>query len=73
MSQTWSWVLALAEITFLGLCSRTRVYGLLLMCVLQLAWIIYATHTHQYGFYLIALVHLLAFGLQAHRSANPSE
>lgn len=64
MNPLWSWVLALTALVALTLTNgQHRTGGYALLVINQVIWIIYATRTHQYGFYLTATFNLLAFGL----------
>lgn len=57
MNSLWSYALTAVGVLGLYLAGRKNAYGWLIGFSAQALWIAYATATHQYGFYISALVY----------------
>jgi hypothetical protein len=51
----WSWVLAVIGTTGIFFVGKKNVWSWLLLLFNEVLWVIYATSTKQYGFYLASL------------------
>lgn len=57
----WSWVLACAGIIGTFFVGRKTIWGWLILCVNECLWLVYATQTKQYGFYLGSIAYMIVY------------
>lgn len=57
----WSWVLALVGSTGLFFVGEKRLRGWFILVANELLWIVYAIHTHQYGFIVSIVLYLIMY------------
>lgn len=57
----WSWVLAIIGVTGTFFVGRKTVWGWVVLFINECLWIIYATQTKQYGFYLASAGYMAVY------------
>ena len=57
----WSWVLALVGSTGLFFVGEKRLRGWFILVANELLWVVYAIHTHQYGFIVSIVLYLIMY------------
>jgi nicotinamide riboside transporter PnuC len=57
----WSWVLAVIGTTGIFFVGKKNTWAWLVLLLNEMLWVIYATVTHQYGFYLASLGYTLVY------------
>lgn len=57
----WSWILACVGIIGTFFVGRKTVWGWIILCVNECLWLIYATQTKQYGFYLGSIAYMVVY------------
>ena len=59
--QYWSWLLAVIGVTGIFFVGRKTVWGWIVLFINECLWIVYATQTKQYGFYLGAVAYMAVY------------
>ena len=59
--QYWSWVLAFCGILGTFIVGTKNVYGWVVLFVNETLWLVYATQTKQYGFYVGSVAYMLVY------------
>lgn len=57
----WSWILALCGISGTFLIGRKNIWGWVVLFFNETLWLIYATQTKQYGFYLGSIAYMAVY------------
>ena len=57
----WSWALALVGSTGLFFVGEKRLRGWFILVANELLWVVYAIHTHQYGFIVSIVLYLIMY------------
>jgi hypothetical protein len=57
----WSWVLATCGIIGTFIVGTKNLYGWLVLFVNETLWLVYATQTKQYGFYLGSIAYMAVY------------
>ena len=61
MTQYWSWLLALCGIIGTFIVGRKKIYGWIVLFLNETLWLVYATNTKQYGFYIGSIAYMLVY------------
>ena len=57
----WSWVLACVGTAGMFFVGRKTIWGWIVLFVNECLWLIYATETNQYGFYLGSVAYMAVY------------
>ena len=68
----WSWILAICGITGTLIIGNKNKLGWVVLFFNETLWLVYATHTKQYGFYLGSIAYMTVY-IKNHRSWTKAE
>lgn len=57
----WSWILAFCGISGTFLIGRKNIWGWVVLFFNETLWLVYATQTKQYGFYLGSIAYMTVY------------